>query len=111
MGAVNAGDLDQSVTLQSRSVVTDATGQDTITWVDVATVKAQCQAVRGREFFAAAQVQQEQTVKVRIRYRAGVTQTMRLVWQSVNYDITGVVPVGRKEMLELMCLAGVKDGR
>lgn len=108
---MDAGQLDQRVTLQSRSVVTDAAGQDTITWVDVATVWAQCQALRGREFFAAAQVQQEQTVKVRIRYRADVVQTMRLVWQGRAYDITGVVPVGRKEMLEIMCLQGVKDGR
>ena len=107
---MQAGQLDQRVTLQSRSVVTDANGQDTITWVDVATVWAQCQALRGREFFAAAQVQQEQTVKVRIRYRADVVQTMRLVWQGRAHDITGVVPVGRKEMLEIMCLQGVKDG-
>lgn len=108
---MDAGQLDQRVTLQSRSVATDANGQDTITWVDVATVWAQCQALRGREFFAAAQVQQEQTVKVRIRYRADVVQTMRLVWQGRAHDITGVVPVGRKEMLEIMCLQGVKDGR
>ena len=108
---MKAGDLDQRITLQSRSVTTDATGQDTITWIDVATVWAQCQALRGREFFAAAQVQQEQSVKVRIRYRADVTQTMRLMWQGNPHDITGVIPVGRKEMLEILCLAGVKDGR
>lgn len=108
---MNIGQLDQQVTLQTRSVVTDAVGQDTITWVDVATVWAQCQALRGREFFAAAQVQQEQTVKVRIRYRADITTLHRLVWQGRAHDITGVVPVGRQEMLELMCLQGVKDGR
>jgi SPP1 family predicted phage head-tail adaptor len=105
------GALDQRITLQARSVTTDAFGQDTITWVDIATVWAQCQAVRGREFFAAAQVQQEQTVKVRIRYRTGISTLTRLLWQGRAHDITGVVPVGRKEMLELMCLQGVKDGR
>ena len=108
---LNAGALDQRVTLQSRSVVTDAYGQDTITWVDIATVWAQCQALRGREFFAAAQVQQEQSVKVRIRYRSDVDQKCRLVWNGVNHDITGVIPVGRKDFLEILCMAGVKDGR
>lgn len=108
---MKAGDLDQRVTLQSRSVVTDAYGQDTISWVDIATVWAQCHALRGREFFAAAQVQQEQSVKVRIRYRADVDQKCRLVWKGVNHDITGVIPVGRKDMLEILCMAGVKDGR
>lgn len=104
-------ELDQQVTLQSRSVTQDAAGQEVITWVDVATVWAQVQAVRGREFFAAAQTQQEQTVKVRINYRADVLLTWRLVWQGRNHDITGVIPVGRNDMLELMCLQGVKDGR
>jgi SPP1 family predicted phage head-tail adaptor len=108
---MNAGVLDQRVTLQSRTVVKDAYGQDTITWTTVAIVWAQVQALRGREFFAAAQVQQEQTVKVRIRYRSDVLTTWRLVWKGVNHDITGVIPVGRKEMLEIMCIAGVKDGR
>ena len=104
-------DFDQRVTLQTRATVKDAYGQDTITWTDVATVWAQCQAVRGREFFAAAQVQQEQTVKVRIWYRADVSTTWRLVWQGRAHDITGVIPVGRNDMLEIMCIAGVKDGR
>lgn len=108
---MDIGKLDQRITLQSRSVAADAAGQDTITWTDVATVWAQVQAVRGREFFAAAQVQQEQTLKVRIRYRADVLPTWRLVWQGRNHDITGVISVGRKEMTEIMCLQGVKDGR
>ena len=108
---LEAGQLDQRVTLQSRSTVQDAHGQDTITWVDVATVWAQVQAPRGREFFAAAQVQQEQSLKVRIRYRADVLTTWRLVWQGRHHDITGAIPVGRNDMLEIMCLAGVKDGR
>lgn len=108
---MKAGDLDQRITLQSRTVVPDAYGQDTITWTLIATVWAQVQAVRGREFFAAAQVQQEQTVKMRIRYRADLDQTCRIVHDGKNYDITGIVPVGRKDMLEIMCLQGVKDGR
>jgi len=108
---MKAAGFDQRVSLQSRSIVKDDFGQDTITWVDVCTVWAQVQAVRGREFFAAAQVQQEQTVKVRIRYRAGVLTTWRLVWLGQPHDITGVIPVGRNDMLEIMCMAGVKDGR
>lgn len=107
---MKAGLLDQRVTLQSRSVTIDAAGQDVITWIDVVTVWAQVQALRGREFFAAAQTQQEQTVKVRIRFRE-VLQTWRLVWRGRNHDITGVIPVGRNDMVEIMCIQGVKDGR
>lgn len=107
------GELDRRVTIQQRNPATtsDAVGQELIDWVDVTTVWAQVLALRGREFFAAAQVQQEQTVKVRIRWRDGVTQLHRLVIDGQPYDITGVIPVGRKVMLEIMCLQGVKDGR
>ncbi len=108
---MQAGNLDQRITLQARAAGQDAVGQSHATWLDVATVWAQVHAVRGREFFAAAQTQQEQTVKVRIRYRPGVTTDMRLVWDGRPHDITGVIPVGRKDMLEIMCLQGVKDGR
>ena len=108
---LGAGKLDQRVTLQRRVFTQDAAGQEVIVWTDVATRWAQVQALRGREFFAAAQVQQEQSVKVRLRYLAGIDSTMRLVWQGRNHDITGVIPVGRNEMLEIMCLQGVKDGR
>lgn len=104
-------DLDQRITLQRRVVVQDVYGQDTITWTDIATVWAQCQQLRGREFFAAAQTQQESSVKVRIRYRTDVDQTCRLIWRGVNHDITSAITVGRKEMTEILCLAGVKDGR
>ena len=107
---VDPGDLTERVTLQSRTVAQDAYGQNAITWTDVATVWARVRAVSGREFFAAAQVQQEQTVKVLIRVRADVLPTWRLVWQGSAHDITGVIPIGR-EFTELMCLQGVKDGR
>ena len=107
---VDPGELTDRVTLQSRSVVKDAYGQDTITWTTVATVWARVRAVSGREFFAAAQVQQEQSVKVVIRRRTDVAQTWRLVWQGKAHDITGVIPIGR-EWTELMCIQGVKDGR
>lgn len=107
---VDPGELTERVTLQSRSVVKDAYGQDTITWTTVDTVWARVRAVSGREFFAAAQVQQEQSVKVVIRRRTDVAQTWRLVWQGKAHDITGVIPIGR-EWTELMCIQGVKDGR
>jgi len=110
MAAIDPGHLTERVTLQSRSVVKDAYGQDSITWTDVATVWARVRALSAREFFSAAQVQQEQTLKVMIRQRADVQPTWRLLWQDRAHDITGVIPIER-EWLQLMCLQGVKDGR
>jgi SPP1 family predicted phage head-tail adaptor len=109
---MNAGQLDQRVTLQTRTDGVDALGQAATTWADTATVWARSEPIRGREYFAAAQMQDETAVRFTIRYRADVVPTMRVQWRSQAHDITAVIdPQGRKETLELMCLAGVRDGR
>lgn len=109
---VDLGKLTHRVVFQQRQSAPDAFGQGDITWVDAFTTWAEVLPLRGREFFAAAQVQQEHSIKVRIRYRPGVTETMRLVWQGRAYDITGAIQLqGGREWLEIMALAGVKDGR
>jgi len=106
------GRLDQRVTLQSRTTVRDALGQDTITWVDVATVWAQRINQRSAEAFQAAQVGDDDLVELHIRYRADVSTTWRLEWEGVGYDITSVSAFGgRRDRTRLLCRRGVKDGR
>lgn len=106
---MRAGSLDERVTLQQPVTVRDSYGQETVTWQAVATVWAGVQALRGREYFAAAAVQRELTVKVRLRYRADVVSTWRLVHRGTAYNIEAVIPVGRREWLELMCNARPND--
>jgi SPP1 family predicted phage head-tail adaptor len=111
MGAT-AGKFDQRVTLQSRSVATDALGQDTIIWVDVATVWAARINQRSAEAFAAAQMGDDTVVEFHIRNRTDVLATWRLEWLGVGYDITSAEPYGgRKDRTRLLCRRGVKDGR
>lgn len=109
---LDAGKLDQRITLQSRAAGTDGMGQASGAWQDVATVWAQVLPLRGREFFAAAAVQQEASIKVTLRYRPDVSPSMRVIWQGVAHDITSVVQLGgRKEWLELLMITGGRDGR
>ncbi len=109
---MDPGKLNQRVTLQRRAAGEDAMGQANGAWEDVAPLWAQVLPLRGREYFAAAAVQQETSVKVTIRYRPDVTPSMRLVWQGVPYDITSVVQLGgRKFWLELLMISGGRDGR
>lgn len=107
---IPAGILDQRVKLQSKSVTRATNGEEVVTWTDVATVWAQVQQLRGKEFFAGAQMQDEVDVRVRIRYRTGVTRDQRLQWNSAPLDIVSVITLGRKEGLELMCISGVRNG-
>lgn len=107
---MNAGEFDQRVTLQQKSVTRAANGEEIITWQDVATVWASVEQMRGREFFAAAQMQDAVDVRVKIRYRAGVVREMRVLWRADPLDIVSVIEVGRKHLLELMCVSGVRNG-
>lgn len=109
---MDSGSMDQRVTLQSRSVVKDAMGQDTITWVDVATVWARRINQRSAEAFQAAQMGDDDVVELHIRHRTDVRTTWRLQWGGVGYDITSVSDFGgRKDRTRLLCRRGVKDGR
>ncbi len=109
---LDSGRLDQRIVLQQRVAGVDTLGQPSTTWQDVATVWAQAQPLRGREFWAAGQVQSEASVRFRMRWRTGVTTAMRVKWRDQPHDIVAVVDVdGGRHTLELLAAAGVGDGR
>jgi SPP1 family predicted phage head-tail adaptor len=95
------------ITLQEKSVVRDALGGEIITWVDKAIVWAKAQPLRGREFFAAQQMQSEISVRFVFRYAsapAGLDSAWRVNWRNQQYDIVEEIDVeARKTDMELMC--------
>lgn len=102
--------MNQRVTLQRRATGVDALGQPASTWEDIATVWAQAEPLRGREFFAAGQTQQEAQVRFRIRWRADVVPAMRVLWRGEPHEIGAAINVdGARAVLELMASAGVKE--
>jgi SPP1 family predicted phage head-tail adaptor len=104
---MNAGQLDQRVTVQAPSAGVDLFGQPLPdAWADVATVWAQVAPLAGREFLAAAAVQSEVTAKITMRYRPGITSAMRVVHGADTYDITAVIHIkSARQELQLMCRA------
>jgi SPP1 family predicted phage head-tail adaptor len=109
---VNAGKLDQRITLQAPSASVDSLGQRVETWGAVVAVWANVEPLRGREFVAAGAINSEAQVKVRMRYRAGVTPAMRVLWRGVPHAIVAepVDVAGGRHTLELLCSAGIRDG-
>lgn len=110
--ALNAGALDQRVTLQRRTVGRDERGQALETWATVATLWARVQPRRGRDFFAAAQDQATFDCTVWLRYRADILATDRLLWKGQPLDIVGQ-PVdvhGAGVWTELMCTQSARAG-
>ena len=80
-------------------------------WGTFATVHANVLPLKGREFFNAQQINAETTTKFVIRYLAGITEKMRISYDSKVYNIQGIVNVGERDrMIELMCGEGINDG-
>lgn len=110
---LQAAELDQRVTLEQRVTSVDALGQAVETWDAVAAVWAAAEPLMGREFFAAGQEQSSASVRFRIRYRDDVTADMRVVWRGLQHALVAppIDVQGARQVLELMCATGVRDGR
>lgn len=110
--SIAAASLDQRVTIQQKAVTRSASGAEIVTWQTVAELWAAVLPIRGREFFAAQQTQDSTDVRVIIRYRTGIAREMRVMHKGQALDIVSVInPGSRGEMLELMCVSGVRNGK
>jgi SPP1 family predicted phage head-tail adaptor len=90
---LTASDLNRRITIQQKQTVVDPEGIPTETWTPVCTVWAAREplAARAREYFSAAAINAEMTVRYRIRYRQGITPDMRVVDEGRIYNITTVL--------------------
>lgn len=99
------GRMDRLVTLQVKTVTgVDDYGEETNTWTDVS-VWAERRELRGEERWAAQQVVGTRACFYRVYYRTDLTVEDRLVDGSDTYDIKAINEIGRREGLELMCVA------
>ena len=87
---VEIGDLRHRITFQKLTTSVNENGFEVETWEDFKTVWAAVSNLHGREYFAAAAVQAENTVKFTIRYLTGLDTTMRIVFQGKQYNITAI---------------------
>ena len=87
---VEIGDLRHRITFQKHTTTINENGFEVETWEDYRTVWAVASNLHGREYYAAAAVQAENTVKFTIRYLTGLDTTMRIVFQGKQYNITAI---------------------
>ncbi|GMA48660.1 head-tail adaptor protein [Alicyclobacillus contaminans] len=104
---MSSADYRHRVTLQQKLQVVDDEGlPDNDAWEDVVTVWAavEPQTLRAHEFVGAAANVVEKIVQVRIRYRPGVTESMRVVYHGRVFRIEAVVDQEeRHRELQLYC--------
>lgn len=93
---IAAGDLRDSITLQSRSEAVDALGGITESWSTTISTRAKVEPIRGEERATMAQANAAADYRFWIRYRSGVTPQLRLVWDSREFDIVSALPLGNE---------------
>ena len=109
---MQAGALSERITIESLEVTRNSIGEESKAWVTFAETWADVVTLRGQEFVAAMQAQFRVDIKVRVRYRAGINNRMRIQWRGQPYAVVEVMDGGpRREYIEMLCASGVEDGR
>jgi SPP1 family predicted phage head-tail adaptor len=94
---LDSSKMDRLITIQTRTVTRSASGQEIVTWTDLATIWAEKIERGGREFLAASQVVAELDAIFKIRYRDGLNPLMRVICAQQTYNIRVVQEIGRRE--------------
>lgn len=113
--SIPAGNLRHRITIQKKTV-TDrhpATGTEITEWVPLwESVPAEVVPLSVREFVAAQAVQSKLSARIRIRWRAGIDASMRILHDGRIFNIEGVLPDpdSGRSYLTLACSEGVNSG-
>lgn len=108
-----AGRLRHRVLIQQQVTTRDSDGVEQTAWVDVATVWASLEPLSAREFIQSGQTQSAVTARITMRYRDGLSPSMRLAHRGEIFNIAGLLPdkVSGLEYITIPVSAGVNDGQ
>lgn len=109
---MNPGKYNRVVTIQQKTETgKDAHGGPVYSWSTFASAWAAVYPMKGRDLVTAMSTRGEIITRFDTRYITGVTQAMRILYDSVYYNITAVAdPEGTHRELQIMTTSGVNDG-
>lgn len=87
---MKAEELKHRITLQVFTTAVNDNGFEIENWVNFKTVWASVTNLHGREYFQAAAVKAENTVKFTIRYTPDIETTMRILFKGKQYNIVSI---------------------
>lgn len=90
-----AGRLRHRVKIEELVVELDSDGAQVEAWVpfgDGRYLPAEISPLSARELIAAQAVHSKVTTRIRLRYRSGITASMRVRHRDMVYEIEGVIP-------------------
>jgi SPP1 family predicted phage head-tail adaptor len=102
---MKAGLLDRIITVERVGTSVDAYGTPVEGWTTVATVRAQRVRLTTEEFLRAFGSTSEAVAVFRIRHMDGLALADRITCEGETFDLKGIEPIGRREGLELRCIA------
>ena len=92
---VAIGRLRHRVILEEPVTELDSDGAQVPTWIpfgDGRALPAEISPLSARELIAAEAVHSKVTTRIRLRYRTGITASMRVRHRDMVYEIEGVIP-------------------
>ena len=113
---MKAGSLNQPITIQSRTVGEDAAGQPVQTWTDYASVWANVLGATGMASIRNSSPHEGVSTEInsysfRIRFLDGLTAGMRVLYNSVPFDVKQVrMDYAGHEWTDLVCELGGNAG-
>ena len=101
---MNAGKLDQRVTVERYTSTEDELGQPIQSWAPLFTCWAAVEPLVGREYLAAQAAVSEVTARIRMRFRPWMTAQDRVIHNGTTYNIVSLIDVRSDHReLVLMC--------
>lgn len=83
-------ELKRKIVIQKYENAVNDNGFEEEAWQNFKPVWAKVENLHGREYFEAAAVKAENTVKFTIRYVPSIEPTMRILFQGKQYNITSI---------------------
>jgi SPP1 family predicted phage head-tail adaptor len=102
---MDAGTLDRRVTHLKRRLQALGGGEQQEVFDAGESIWVKVEPLTGREYFAAAQLYQEETLRFLMRFRRDLSEKDRLDYQGKQYNITHMGEIGRREGLTVIGVA------
>jgi SPP1 family predicted phage head-tail adaptor len=105
---IRAGKLDRRIVIQGKVIVISDSGEEQVTWSQLANVWAEKVESTGAERYAAQQLIGRAMSTFRFRWNQATSQVTaghQILYNGRAYDILDVREIGRREGLEVDCFA------
>ena len=108
---MNPGELRHRITFQRLTTTINENGFEIEEWKDFTTVWAKASNLHGREYFEAAAIQMENTLKFTIRYLSEIDTSMRIIFKERHYDIKSIDNIKyENKYMEIKAMEVEKNG-